>query len=41
MKIPKMERSKVDNRWCIYTDTFEALCPLLMAPFVWLRAVFS
>lgn len=41
MKLPKIERSRVDERWCVYTDTFESLCPVWLMPVVWIRAVFS
>lgn len=38
MKLPKVERSRVDGRWCVYTVKSETLCPLWAVPFVWLWA---
>lgn len=41
MNIPRIERSRVDDRWCVYTPTFEAQCPWFLVPVVWVLAIFE
>lgn len=31
-----VERSMVDNRWCVYGPRGEALCPWFLVPAMWL-----
>tara|TARA_R110000868_G_scaffold309027_1_gene570435 strand:- start:2601 stop:2726 length:126 start_codon:yes stop_codon:yes gene_type:complete len=41
MNFPGIERSMVDHRWCVFTPTFEALCPWFLVPVVYLYAIFQ
>lgn len=36
IQLPKVEKSRVDNRWCVWVEREETLCPTWMVPFVWL-----
>ena len=38
---PRIERSQIDGRWCVYTNRTEALCPAWAVPIVWLYAWFA
>jgi len=41
MNIPKVERSRVDNRWCVYSRYFESLCPWYFIPILMIFAAFA
>lgn len=41
MNMPGIERSRVDNSWCVYSKYFECLCPWFLIPFALLFAIFA
>jgi len=38
---PRIERSRVDNRWCVHNYKYEALCWGWQIPLVFIAALFS
>lgn len=41
MNVPKIERSRVDARWCVYSKYYECLCSWLLIPVAVIKAMFA
>ena len=41
MNIPKVERSRIDPSWCVYSRYYEVLCPWYLVPFLMISAMFA
>ncbi len=41
MHVPGIERSRMDDRWCVFTPTTETLCPWWAVPMVFLFLIFT